>query len=228
MLDYAANAVTYWPLESILLQFDNQCKEIGGNPEEVLETFLDGNVDYDQFWENVRTNLRAGKIRLIFVADKIPGELQRIVEFLNEQMDPAEVFAVEIRQYSGQELKTLVPRVIGHTAKPPDPGKPINWDEELFFNELKSRCGHEETEIALKILSWAGSKSLWIKWGKGRREGTFYPVLDHKGKSNRLFSVSTTGKLGVVFRDSPLRKEAFVAELHKDPWSDQANVLNFN
>jgi hypothetical protein len=32
-------------------------------------------------------------------------------------MDPAEVLAVEIRQYSGTGLKTLVPRVIGQTAK---------------------------------------------------------------------------------------------------------------
>jgi len=29
---------------------------------------------------------------MLFVADLIPNELRRIVEFLNEQMDPAEVF----------------------------------------------------------------------------------------------------------------------------------------
>jgi len=32
-------------------------------------------------------------IRMLFVADRIPAELRRIVEFLNEQMDPAEVLA---------------------------------------------------------------------------------------------------------------------------------------
>ena len=50
----------------------------------------------------MKTNLQAGKIRLIFVADVIPSELRRIVEFLNQQMDPGEVLAVEIRQYAGR------------------------------------------------------------------------------------------------------------------------------
>ena len=45
----------------------------------------------------------------MFVADEIPVELRRIVEFMNGQMDPAEVLAVEIKQYVGGNLKTLVP-----------------------------------------------------------------------------------------------------------------------
>lgn len=36
------------------------------------------------------------------MADVIPTELQRIVRFLTQQMYPAEVLAVEIRQYVGE------------------------------------------------------------------------------------------------------------------------------
>ena len=36
----------------------------------------------DAFWERAKTNLQAGKIRLVFLADEIPPELVRIVEFL--------------------------------------------------------------------------------------------------------------------------------------------------
>jgi hypothetical protein len=32
------------------------------------------------------------KVRLLFVADRIPPELKRDVEFLNKQMSPAEVW----------------------------------------------------------------------------------------------------------------------------------------
>ncbi len=39
------------------------------------------------------------------------------MEFLNQQMDPAEVLAVEIKQYVGGDLKTLVPRVVGQTVE---------------------------------------------------------------------------------------------------------------
>src|ERR1019366_3693477 len=70
----------------------------------------------EHFWEQVKTNLQARKRRLIFVADQIPSELRRIVEFLNSQMDPAEVLAVEVRQFVGGNLQTLVPQVIGQTA----------------------------------------------------------------------------------------------------------------
>lgn len=38
---------------------------------------------------------------MVFVVDLIPNELKTIVEFLNEQMDPADVLAVEINQYIG-------------------------------------------------------------------------------------------------------------------------------
>jgi hypothetical protein len=58
-------------------------------------------VDPDAFWLDAKTNLQAGRIRLIFVADQIPAELQRIVEFLNGPMDPAEVYAIAIPQYVG-------------------------------------------------------------------------------------------------------------------------------
>ena len=65
----------------------------------------------------MKTNLQAGKIRLLFVSDKIPVELRLIVEFLNSQMDPAEVLALEIKQYVGEGLRTLVPRVLGQSAE---------------------------------------------------------------------------------------------------------------
>ena len=52
----------------------------------------------------------------MFVADQIPTELQRVVEFLNGQMDPAEVLAVEIKQYVGGSQRALVPRAVGQTA----------------------------------------------------------------------------------------------------------------
>ena len=51
------------------------------------------------------------------MADLIPPTLRRIVEFLNGQMDPAEVLAIEIKQFAGSGVTTLVPTVIGQTAQ---------------------------------------------------------------------------------------------------------------
>ena len=121
LLDYAANAVVYWPLEKIRADFEAASATQGEDAALLVESLIapngESHPDIEAFWEQVKTNLQAGKVRLVFVADIIPPELRRIVEFLNEQMNPAEVLAVELRQYVGQGLRTLVPQVVGQTAE---------------------------------------------------------------------------------------------------------------
>lgn len=73
-------------------------------------------ADLDRFWKAVHTNLQAGKVRLVVVADVIPIELRTVVEFLNTQMDPAEVLAIELRTHVSEGLTTVVPTVMGQTA----------------------------------------------------------------------------------------------------------------
>jgi hypothetical protein len=159
MLDYAANAVVYWPIESIRAQFEANSQAQGLDPEERLSEFLEPDSDSEQFWQKAKTNLQAGRIRMIFIADEIPSELRRIVEFLNSQMDPAEILAVEIKQYVGKGLKTLVPRVMGQTAeaqkKKSTRGPLIQWDEPSFFNELEERYGIGIAQTAREILEWS-------------------------------------------------------------------------
>ena len=122
MLDYAANAVVYWPVDIIQERLAAKLLKEERSIDEVLTKFLDdengGNLALDDFWEKVNLNLRAGKIRMIFVADSIPPELQRIIEFLNEQMNPAEVLGVEVRLHTGGNgYELLVPTLIGRTAE---------------------------------------------------------------------------------------------------------------
>lgn len=70
MLDFASNAVVYWQIETIKNFFDVNCEKNQVDPNEAIVSFLD--VEFDEY---------------------------RIVEFLNEQLDPAEMLAVEIKQY---------------------------------------------------------------------------------------------------------------------------------
>ena len=205
MLDYAANAVVYWSIESIRAQFEANSHAQGFDPEQRLSEFLGPDSDLEQFWQKAKTNLQAGKVRMIFVADEIPAELRRIVEFLNAQMEPAEVLAVEIKQYVGQGLKTLVPRVMGQTAeaqrkKSGSTSETKQWDESSFFQELETRRGKDEEEVARKILEWAKANSLRIWWGKGIRSGSFFPLLDYNGLTHWLISVWTYGSIEVQFK----------------------------
>ena len=93
--------------------------------ERLADLLGDGERDADEFWDEVARNLRAKKLRLLFVADSIPDELRQVVEFLNEQMPNVEVLAVEIKQFRGKgesTTQTFVPRVIGRLAAPPGRG----------------------------------------------------------------------------------------------------------
>jgi hypothetical protein len=140
MLDYAANGVVYWPLEQLRELFAGHCERDQLDPSSVVAEVASREVDVEEFWGRAGENLRAGKVRMVFVSDEIPRELARVVEFLNGQMNPAEVIAIEIKQYLGADgTKTLVPRVIGQTAEVEArkgrraPGEGRQWDEQLLF-----------------------------------------------------------------------------------------------
>ena len=197
IIDYAANAVIYWSVEKIRSTFEANCESKKLDHVQKLQEFIGDDTDIERFWQNVKTNLKAGKVRLIIVADKIPSELQRIVEFLNTQMDPAEVLAVEIKQFVGKDLKTLVPRVIGQTAGVRGKRK---WDEISFFQELERRNDVETVKIAREILKWAKEKKLRIWWGEGLKDGSFYPMLDYKNDVHWLFAIWTFGRIGIQFK----------------------------
>ena len=117
ILEYAANATLYWQINILRGKFEEQCELNGIDPEQCILEFTN-EIDPDEFWNNVETNLKIGNLRMIILADEIPTELKRIVEFLNEQMKPAEILAIEVKQFVGNNMKTLVPRVIGQLRKP--------------------------------------------------------------------------------------------------------------
>ena len=117
MLDYAANGVAHWPIEQIIGAFNATVVKGGGDPELRLRQFLQERIRRF-FGVRLISNLRSGRIRMVFVADRIPHELRRIVEFLNEQMRPAgEVLAIEVPQFMAEGVRLLAPKLIGATER---------------------------------------------------------------------------------------------------------------
>ena len=204
MLDYAANAVVYWPVDHLYAQFEIQCRARNLDPDQELAAFLGPTADPTTFWQRAKTHLQAGRVRLVFVADVIPPELRRIIEFLNQQMDPAEVLGVEIRHYTGEGLRTLVPSVVGQTSEAqqrktgPGSERP-QWDEPSFFEHLANQRPPEEVAVAHSILEWASQRVTHIWWGKGQRAGSFVPTLEHQGTDHQLFAAWSSGSVEIYF-----------------------------
>ena len=207
MLDYAANAMSYWSIEYIQNCYEATCDRQGVNPEQQLLDFLVADVEgTDAYWQRVQTNLKAGRVRMIFVSDKIPTELQRIVEFLNEQMSPAEVLAIEIKQYAGLGLKTLVPKIIGQTVEaqrakhPTTYAEKRQWNESLFLEALLASNGTGAASVIQQVLEWAKQRQLEIVWGQGAKWGSFMLFVVCDGSRYRLIRAWSENSLEIYFK----------------------------
>jgi hypothetical protein len=208
MLDYAANATVYWPVGFIREQFYEWCDIHNLDAAEQLDAVLEGEMTEERYWEIVHTNLLAGKVRLLFVADIIPPELQRIIEFLNERMDPTEVLGVEIRRYVGGGMETFIPSVVGWTGEAQatkSAGPSRQWDEESFFADLAARQGEADVWVAQQLLDWAHRQKLAIWWGRGKVTGSAVPRLFQNGEKHFTFVLWSSGYIGLYFQPMSTR-----------------------
>jgi hypothetical protein len=173
MLDYVANAVAYWPIEQMRADFELS----SGGPVAADQkvTDLGGDRGVEEFWKQVETNLRDGRVRMLFVADALPAELVRVIEFLNEQMSPAEVLGVELRQYVsgpvGDPHTVYVPRVVGRTTaavatKIRSTGGRL-WDRGSLLESASATAGGAAAELLRQILDDAEQRGTTLRWGRG-------------------------------------------------------------
>jgi len=160
MFDYISHATLYWGANDLRATFEETCEADGTLSGQALAEFLEDDEDaIADFWDRVEANLRSGNVRLLFVADDIPSELKRIVEFLNEQMAAAEVLAVEITPYTSGDQTAYVPRLYGQTEEARQSKRSTtrpDHDEDDFVKDVMSKEWEgtltEEEAIALRDL----------------------------------------------------------------------------
>ncbi len=227
MLDYAANSTAYWKAGQIAETFAQQAERNNQNAEETLSDFLGSELDPAQFWEQVDANFSAGRIKLVFVADTIPRELARIVEFLNEQMR-ADVRAVELSWFESSDGgKAFTPRIIGATERSANEkaaraGKaPMGLDQ--WVSEYIAPMGPEALE-ALKlfeklVVETGGTPELTSS------QGSIISTYDVSGSKLYLFGFNKYNRFpggGIQFNLSYLAsRPAFAAHEVRQALYDQ-------
>jgi hypothetical protein len=229
MMDYAANAVLYWPVDAITAAFEKTCEERGTDADFALEAVLGGRT-VEQYWDAVKTNLQAGKIRMLFVADRIPKELKRIVEFLNQQMDPAEILAIEINRYKGEGHTAVVPVLLGNTLESQSRKQggtrlAKQWDRASFLDEIHRKCGDAIRDASLRFIEWTEKNGMRPWWGKGSRDGSYIPVFEKGTERYYPVGIWTYGRVEIQFqylKDQPVfehvsRRQELAAMLRKIP-----------
>lgn len=231
MLDYAANSVLYWPVEELRAQWREGCEQEGRDADSVLAEFLGAGMDAEGFWLKVRTNLQAGRIRLLFVADRIPSELRRIVEFLNRQMQPAEVLALELRQYEGQGLRTLSPIVFGRTEEAAQkkggsrpPAEKRIWDEKAVLSAIEERGDTAAFAASRAIANWIRANADEVVLGTNATWGSI-GALFQRERANLLALRLWSDATAVVYFQHMLGKPVFGDPALRQELLDRLNAV---
>jgi hypothetical protein len=209
MLDYAANVAAYWPAAQLRQVFEDRSRAEGASADEEVLRLLGGPPDpdadptllVDEFWQLAAANLAARRIRLVFVADVIPPELQRIVEFLNENLVRAEVLAVEVKQYVGEGRQTLVPRVIGRTAAAEDVKQTHSgsrrvvrtWTEDEFLEATAASGGPDAERLVRACLAWNRRHGAEPLFGKGRYGPLYFQAPVAPGVFAKIANINAQG-----------------------------------
>ncbi len=244
MLDYAANLLAHWPAERIpeayRLRFGGDDAKAGA----ALAVFLQLTTEPEgddagaleaaaaAFWASVTQNLIAKRLRLLFVADVIPRELQRIIEYLNENMAQSEVLGIEVRQYTGAGHTTLVPRVIGRTTAAEDVKAGARsratrreWTLEEFLADCARGDRPDIADLARRLVRWMVERGLEPSLGHGAGGPMCVQVPGPDRRSISPVSLSTGGHVEVAFQvlrelppfDQPAARHALQERLHAIP-----------
>jgi hypothetical protein len=204
LLEYAANGTLHWDVGRLRSWFEDSfasSEDAVASIRELLKLeSLDAAAEtYNDFWERLGANLQDRRIRLIFVADRIPPALRTLVEFINEQMERVEVLAVEIVQYSDGRQRMLMPRLIGQTAKARErKNQPSGWTqradrwrEEEFLLEVQHRYP-ELVEVVRRILAWANEQPrILLEGGQGLKGPAIMLRLEGITRIARLVAEKT-------------------------------------
>ena len=201
MLDYAANGTEYWSIDRLRQAAAETTQSQNLSLDEEIHRLL-GTGDEEStegYWQQVENNLRQGRIRLIFVADTLPRELRRLIEFLNAKMGDVEVLGVEVKQFLGQGQTAMVPRVIGLTeaVRSQKPGAPRRFTTRETF---LGNCSAAAAPFFTYVLDKAEAQGYTIYWGE-------------KGFSVRVLPPGESNLASIIYGQPPDTFQFYYAQL---------------
>jgi hypothetical protein len=216
IIEYAANARAAWgsgAARQLSAEFWSKREK---DLDDVLRESLP-NSDIDQLWRDVESNLEMGRIRLIVAADSIRPEVRRMIEYLNSEMENAEVLGLELRVYGEDEGQIiLAPRIIGQTQALADRRTPLSGGIIWSANRLREAFQDLPTEEASPLnalLDWATISGCFLE---SRAQSPNFGLAGRGG--DRILGVSHSGALYLFFEehrypDGCMERDRLVDEL---------------
>lgn len=224
VLDYISHACIHWDAETLETHFAQTWEGRERNPDQVLSELIEDD-SAKQFWEQAQANLRSKRVRILFVADEVPSELKRVVEFLNEGFSDVEVFAIEVAQYKGKDAKAFVPRLYGQTEEARGSKKTSRYDgainnEDEFFADIEAK--REQGEITSELAEsyrdlYDFAQTLGDVQINRTQNASFKLLVDeHQGDAGGnpgVFSANINADLLIWSANSPLPEEGETSQV---------------
>jgi hypothetical protein len=226
IIEYAANADEFWASgrarQHAAEFWSKQNKEL----DQILQEQLGEEIDVEDLWDSVEANLKRGHIRLIVAADELRPEVRRMIEYLNREMQNAEILGLELKCY-GEDTSSLVlvPRLIGQTQDSIDrriaSGGTILWNVENLRTAYRGLPDSELGQRLLKVLGWTLENNLFL----ATRAKS--PAFGLRGNNElRVVSFYSNGTMYVWlsekhFAGGPSERDQFVGELKELGLLDQ-------
>ncbi len=195
IIEYAANALLTWGYGRAREKAAEYWSGRGKNLDDILQERFGQELEIESFWKTVEENLRQGRIRLLVVADELRPEVRRMIEYLNAEMNSAEVFGVEVRCY-GEDTSSivLVPQLIGQTQanidRTPSAESPTKWPVERLQTAYDQVPNRDHGERLRTLLEWAVREQCFLQL-RGKS-----PAFGLQGRGGDLiFSFSSDGTI---------------------------------
>ncbi len=200
IIEYAANAGSLWARGQARQKASEFWTKQGKALDEVLRDAFDPDLDIDLFWAGVEERLEEGRIRLIIASDELRPEVRRMIEYLNREMENAEVLGLELKTYGKTaEAAILVPRLIGQTQSIADKrvtrrARGGTWTPELLREAYERMADLALSERLKRVLAWSTERGFFLK-GTGIKPS--FGVLAKGGK--RIASFYSDGSIYITF-----------------------------
>jgi hypothetical protein len=142
-------------------------------------------------------------------------------------MDPAEILAIELRQYEEEGLRTIVPTIFGQTEEAQQrktvTGPKRQWDEALLFEELSRHVVPDLLPVARRITDRIKAKSDEVVLGRGVRDGSIGAGFKQQGSRFLAIQLWTTGAVALNF--GYMSKPPFDDNEIRQGWIDRLRAV---
>jgi hypothetical protein len=173
--------------------------------EKAMQIFLESSgapaeFSYDDFLQQVQTNIERGHFRLVIAIDEPPEPLLKTVEFVNRFSERFDMYLVQLKRFRdlAKEQNIFVPALFGKVATGWPSRQRGRWDENSFFEDVERKRAGQEIDAVRQLYELAKAKGR-VQWGTATTGGSFLFQVTKEGRWFTVFNIHANQGMWVSF-----------------------------